>query len=384
MKEYKISKESIVMFFLIIFSLKIGCISYISNILNMGWYITSIIAISYCFFMLIMNKKYNLFDIIALSFYIFLFIITIIKNGSIEDITKELLAFFSLFFVMRVGLESNPKKYIGLMNLVLIIYTSINTLSAIVFYPNAMFVDNMNPIFFMGGDNTSVRLYVVAILFNVLQHYIKKGKLKMPIFSLINLLVFSCIRDLGGGKVCFLILFVCTLYLVYGTKIPKKTIKLIITFNIILFFVLVIANRMDIFKFLIVNVLHRDLSLTDRTIIWKITIEKIISNPVVGHGMIDGMTFQSYLPYLIGINAHNTYLMILFNGGSILFLIFILLFFITSLKFDKIKHDRWIYIIPIALFTLMIRAQIEGWDVIWIILLLELAYSYKKIEEIDN
>ena len=384
MKNYKVSLESIIMFFLIIFSLKIGCISYFSSALNVVWYIGSTIAIMYCFIKLLINKKYNLFDLLVLLFYVYLLVITIINHASIPDILKELISFSSLFLVMRYGLETNVKKYVKMMSIILMIYTLINTLSSIAFYPNAMFIDNNNPIFFMGGDNTSIRLYIMAVLFNMLNYYFKNNKVKFPFFSLANLLIFSFVRDLGGGKVCFLVLIIAIIYLINGIKMPKKPVKLIITLSIIIFVLLVIVNRVDVFRYFIINILHRDLSLTDRTIIWNISIEKIKLNPIFGYGMIDGMQFQSYLPYLTGINAHNTYLMVLFDGGIILFSIFILLFIVTALRFDRAKHQKWIYVIPIALLTMMIRAQIEGWDVIWIILLLEMIYSYKKIEQANS
>ena len=58
--------------------------------------------------------------------------------------------------------------------------------------------------------------------------------------------------------------------------------------------------------------------------------------------------------------------------------------FIGQVKFDSIKHDRWIYMIPFTLLTLMIRAQIEGWDVIWLFILVFLCYSYSKIEQLGT
>ncbi len=384
MKELKITRESIITLILVFFSLKIGCISYFSNTINILWYIGSVFCILYCFINIVINRKINAIDIFALLFYFFLLITTITNSGSYVDYLKDLLSFLSLYFVMRYGFEKNPKQYINKMYIYLMILTIINTITAIAYYPNSMFVDNHNPIFFLGGDNTSVRLYIIAILFEVLNAYILRGKKKIPFLSLINLLIFSFVRDLGGGKVCFLIMLLATLYYKSNIKIPKKIIRDIVIVNLIIFLLLVIFNKIDLFRYIIINFLHRDLSLTDRTIIWNITIEQIKNSPIIGHGMIDGMQFQSLLPYIIGVNAHNTYLMILFSGGIILFSIFTIIIIKTLRKFDAINHKRWIYIIPLTLFALMIRAQIEGWDVVWILLLLQMCYSYEKLESTDK
>lgn len=380
----KISKESIVLFFMTFFALKVGCISYVSNILNLLWYIGAVIVFLYDFSYILYNRKFNKLDFTMIIFYIFLLVSTLLNHGDLVCYVKELISFLTTYFVIKFGLEKSPKKFINIFSTYLSLLLVLNTLSTIVFYPDAMFRDNNNPIFFMGGDNTSVRLYIIAVLFSFMKKYIKNKKMVMPVVSLLNLFVFSMIRDLGGGKICFIILLLCTGYLIYGVNIPRKIMRKIIMVNVLLFFILVIVNKMSLFKFIIVDILHRNLSLTDRTIIWDITIKKIMSKPVMGYGMIDGLAFQSMLPYIIGVNAHNTYLMILFDGGIVLFAIFIISMIIVQMKFDSVKHDRWIYMIPLTLLTIMIRAQIEGWDVVWLFILLFLCYSYNKIEQLGK
>lgn len=380
----KISKESIVLFFMTFFALKVGCISYVSNILNLLWYIGAVIVFLYDFSYILYNRKFNKLDFTMIIFYIFLLVSTLLNHGDLVCYVKELISFLTTYFVIKFGLEKSPKKFINIFSTYLSLLLVLNTLSTIIFYPDAMFRDNNNPIFFMGGDNTSVRLYIIAVLFSFMKKYIKNKKMVMPVVSLLNLFVFSMIRDLGGGKICFIILLLCTGYLIYGVNIPRKIMRKIIMLNVLLFFILVIVNKMSLFKFIIVDILHRNLSLTDRTIIWDITIKKIMSKPVMGYGMIDGLAFQSMLPYIIGVNAHNTYLMILFDGGIVLFAIFIISMIIVQMKFDSVKHDRWIYMIPLTLLTIMIRAQIEGWDVVWLFILLFLCYSYNKIEQLGK
>lgn len=376
----KNQKNNLILIILIFFSLKIGCISYFSSVLNSIWYIFQVFSILISLYFLIIKSKINKFDLIVILFYLVLLMTTLINKVNIYNYVKEVISFFSLYFVMKFGLEYNSKLYIKNMSRILIVYTIINTITAIVLYPGAMVMDNLNPIFFMGGDNTAVRIYIFAICFEVLSKFIKNRKIVFPYISFINLVLFSYVRDLGGAKVCSIILFFCLIYFMFSKKISQKIMKKIIILNIVLFLLIVIFNKINIFQFLIVNILHRNLTLTDRTVIWKITIEKIIQKPLIGYGMIDGMSFQSMLPYIIGVNAHNTYLMILFNGGIILFLSFIYILIITSKKFDKEKHNKFIYILPLTLLTLMVRAQIEGWDIVWIFLNLQLIYSYDKIE----
>ena len=385
MKKITISKTGLILFIMIFFSLKIGSISYLSNSLNIIWHVGAILTIILGIGIILKNRKMQSIDIIVIIFYLILTVATILNKGSIADCIKELISFFALYVTLCIGLNQDSNKYIKLMNRYLLVYTLLNTVSAIIFYPNSMFRDNNNPIFFLGGDNTSIRLYLASILFYFLNNYIKTRKVKIPILPLLNLLVFSVLRDIGGGKVCFSVVFIGILYLRFAKTIPQRVIRYIMIFNIVLFLILVVFNKMSIFSFFIVNILNRNLTLTDRTVIWEVTINQIIRKPIFGYGFIDGLKFQQMLHGITGINAHNTYLMILFNGGVIALSLFIYIFILASKRFDSKKHRKWLYAIPIVLMTLMIRAQIEGWDVVWIILFLKMAYSYNNIENIvDN
>lgn len=385
MKKITISKSGLTLFIMIFFSLKIGSISYISNYLNIIWHVGAILTIILGIGIILKNRKMQSIDIIVIIFYLILTVVTILNKGSIADCIKELISFFALYVTLCIGLNQDSNRYIKLMNRYLLVYTLLNTVSAIIFYPNSMFRDNNNPIFFLGGDNTSIRLYLASILFYFLNNYIKTRKVKIPILPLLNLLVFSVLRDIGGGKVCFLVVFIGILYLRFAKTIPQRVIRYIMIFNIVLFLILVVFNKMSIFSFFIVDILNRNLTLTDRTVIWEVTINQIIRKPIFGYGFIDGLKFQQMLHGITGINAHNTYLMILFNGGVIALSLFIYIFILASKRFDSKKHRKWLYAIPIVLMTLMIRAQIEGWDVVWIILFLKMAYSYNNIENIvDN
>ncbi|MFR3202482.1 MAG: O-antigen ligase family protein [[Clostridium] leptum] len=55
--------------------------------------------------------------------------------------------------------------------------------------------------------------------------------------------------------------------------------------NILLFFVIVIFRMQNLFAFLIEDILHKNLTLTGRTVIWDRTLELIGEKPILGHGV---------------------------------------------------------------------------------------------------
>lgn len=373
------TKIDFAMLLAIFIAFKPSFVSYYSGGINAVWYVGQIVGIG-CTFFYLMKKKPNIVDGLVGLFYLWLFLTTVIHKGAILDYAKEVLLFSSLYLTMRYGVEKNPVIFFSYVSSLLLFYTLVNTTTAIVSYPGSLFRDNQNPIFFLGGDNSSVSLYLASICFCAISKYQRNGKLSLPYIPLVNLLVFSVVRDLGGGKVVFGLALLGLAFLMLAKRLPKKTIHLILGINVVLFLCLVIFNRIDFLQDIIVNILNRDMTLTDRTVIWGITIDKIIASPLTGYGMIDGLAFQSMLPYIIGVNAHNTYLMMLFDGGVVLFGVFAALLAVVASSFDSCSHPNYSYIFAVGLFAQMIRAQIEGWDVQWIFIYLSLMFLLPKIE----
>ena len=84
--------------------------------------------------------------------------------------TIKLLA---LFYTAKFGISYNVKQYVKVFANYLMIITFLNTISSILVYPNALFYDQsdlLSPLFFIGGDNTSIRIYILCILFNFLNY----------------------------------------------------------------------------------------------------------------------------------------------------------------------------------------------------------------------
>ena len=232
----KVLKRDIILFLMVFISLKIGCIPYFSSALNILWYIFQILFIIYLAANLIYNNRFNKLDSLVMLFYLILLITTLLNKGDIVGFVKDFITFSSLWFTMRYGLETSPRKYIKYMSILLFTYTLINTFSAFLVYPDALFRDNNAPVFFIGADNTSVRIYIFSVCFSFLNSYFSNHKIRFPFIPIINFLIFSFVRDLGGGKACCFILILLILYMLFWPKLDKKIGFKIALFNIVLFF----------------------------------------------------------------------------------------------------------------------------------------------------
>lgn len=374
---------------LIMFLIPIACfeVSYLYTFSDIFKYLylgLQCIIIAISILVTLKNGKVSIFTILLILFIFIELFATFINGISFLPLIFNTLKLLLLYLSSELGLNTNVKLYIKYMARVLFVLTIANTLSSLLTYPEPLYYDlsdKVSPLYLIGGDNTSIRIYILTSMFCILNVYKNnKGKL-ISILSIINIFIFSFLHDLGTGKICSIIMLIgIILYIYNDLKIPKNVVKKCILINTVLFFMLVVSKQISAFSYIITRFLNRDLTLTSRTVIWEITLNKIKEKMFFGNGYLSGQEFERMLPDIIGVNAHNTYLMILFIGGGLLFAIFLIILLKTANMYDKKQHDKLLNIMPIALFTLMIRAQVEGGDAIYIIFILYLLYSYKKIE----
>lgn len=151
-------------------------------------------------------------------------------------------------------------------------------------------------------------------------------------------------------------------------KIIGKTDFLVfIVLSLLLFVVLVflfdyISNFAPI-RFVLNNILHKNLKLGDRTILWKKEIPIILQNPLFGHGM--GET-----PHLLrevlenGLihthhHAHNIFLQIWYEGGLFSILAFIALLVHTAAVLRRMNDRTQAGILQMALFSILLWGEAD-------------------------
>lgn len=81
------------------------------------------------------------------------------------------------------------------------------------------------------------------------------------------------------------------------------------------------------------------------------------------------------LSSIIGVNAHNTYLMVIYMGGFIMFFFFVLAYISAQKMCDDYLNLRKYSILLVALIAMMIRAQVEGGDATFLFFLFHIIYS---------
>ena len=95
---------------------------------------------------------------------------------------------------------------------------------------------------------------------------------------------------------------------------------------------MVIFRLQNIFSFLIVNILKKDLTFSNRTYIWDYIINYIKSKPIFGYGIQESSIRYNISNVYQAYHAHNLILELLYRGGFVLLIIFVYMVYLTVRK----------------------------------------------------
>ena len=172
-------------------------------------------------------------------------------------------------------------------------------------------------------------------------------------------------------------------FVIFRNTIFENTIILniynyIITY-ITLFFTIIIFRLQEIFRYLIVEILHKSLSFTGRTGIWDKTMELIKQKAIIGYGVENSTVRAAKMNFANATHAHNTILEILYKGGFLALAIYLYIIFIVAKQLNKFRDTMPSKIISITIFVFFVMMLTEARDVTNFYIILLLGYNVKNI-----
>lgn len=275
-------------------------------------------------------------SILISSFFIMQSFLDILHKESVDY--AFVLTNIMLFLFIDVQLQKNLVQTIKSITIMLCIYIFINFITVLLF-PNGLYLSSAtgNASFFLGHRNSVVKFAVPQLALLIISLKLDDRK-HWRIFTLIAILVnfFVAVRTWTGSGLIALSVFI--LVFIYISTLNSKHINIVKIFIItfLLFYVFTIYRIQEKFSFIIVDILHKDLTFTGRTQIWDIALKYISNSPFLGVGAVG----YKYLgdKYMGITSAHSFYLDTLFRGGIVLMSLFTLIVIMLLLHADSIKN----------------------------------------------
>ena len=342
--------------------------------------IVQIIVVGYLFQKVYRGKHFKISKLIAaeLLFFIIWIFCLFVNNSSILGVLK--IAINAMGFELLVEYTNKTGKLNYLINA--FVYMYIVLLAANVYlmvqnygWTSGVFNSMYDSFSYLESDNGTNGYIQGSLLFGLLYSRLKHGKFSLPLITIFILCITNEYRLWSAASIVGICLFL-TYYLLEHKLNKLRFSPLIVAVSA---YISITFFRIQyLFSFIIVNYLHRDVSMTGRNELWDAGLKLFKGSPIVGVGTVN-------------FSLDNTVVQILANGGVLLLLAFCLLLFESLRNISKSDlMNNALYRDGYFVFCIVIILSIgEAWinfKGFWIILsmFVNLYYanlnSYKKNE----
>ena len=324
-------------------------------------------------------------SLIVISMYFITVIILALQPGSsFFSCIANYLPLFSGLLLFESE-QDNIEILFSVIHSYLFVLIIIN-LVCLLLFPNGMYksisITEYELNWFLGYKSSfQFYLYPAFILSFIFLNYSKK-----QIIS--SLIVVLCLLEacLGKNYMLLVVLIVC-IFLYYFINVDK--LKIFNPFTCIVTLIIINIGLVSMYllniefvNILLTKILNKSVTLSGRAIIWACTLINIHKKPWFGYGTLS--IEQRYQTFHGVPHSHNQILQVLFEGGGIGLIVYLIIIFYVFVKLSKTFYLKTTKIILIAIFGLFIMGTVEilthQQDVlIWMIFYLG-CYS----EKIDN
>lgn len=356
--------------------------------LNKVMIVIQSVGFIYYFVRCFIKRKPSKYLLTVIVFYIVLLISTITNGKTIDA--------FLTYFVMACGVtmmvedevRNGPVKFIRILRNILAVLIIVNLVSVII-YTEGIPIAN-DGILYDGilGDRIAFTPFIILFFLVTLLY----DKLKNKNISAFSLFVIGCggltiiIQDISTGMIA---LAAAIILLILGYSGRPKLISywgLFISFIIIFVAIVIFSVQYHIpyFSHLLVDVLGRDLTFDNRTVIWSTAIADIVKKPLLGYGMTTSGDIYVTFEYVSKtLTAHNQILHVLHEGGVIALCIFTAMFIEAGRKISMRKMSYISYLMMTTMFSVMLMmiTEVQSQKAL-IFILLALAYYTNVFDDI--
>lgn len=324
----------------------------------------------------IKNKKFSKIIIYMLIYLAILFFSSILNGQQCSQVINYVVTIVSLCLITDYGIRNHTKEYLTALAIILNFLMIINFIT-IIFYPSGMYINSTGykQNWILGYKNSHILYLLPCVTVNFILSFKRKGYLVLKDYLIfIICFVSTIIVNSSTGIVGLLIIL---LYFIF-----KKIVEKLNFFNgfsslfvyLLSFVSIIVLKLQNLFKFLIVDILKKDLTFTGRIYIWDSVLESIKIKPLLGYGNV---TYQ-YNKYIF--TTHNVILDVLYRSGIIGFLSYSLILFETCGKIYNNRKEEVSKFLSIILLVYFVMMLTEAYNINYYFFILVICSNVKYLK----
>lgn len=298
---------------------------------------------------------------------------TIIYGGDFATLVASCGTTIGMCMIIELGMQHNVKKILFAQVAILTFLCLIN-LGTIILFPDGMIPDRPYN-WFLGYDNLNC-LYVIPLLcyyaiYANLEGYTLKRKI---VFMGLNASMLFLTWTVTGiiGVTVFFILFIIS---ERKHEIHLLNIRMFYAIVIILFFAIIIFRVQYLFKYIIVDILKKNLTF-GRLNIWDNALRLFIKSPILGNGVTS--VDINYIR-LKASHAHNQYLFILYQTGIIGMTSFLAILLMIMKPLRTEGADKYTLIFSGTIFCFLLMFLDEAYNEMPFFGIVTMSYHINKV-----
>lgn len=380
--------------FMLIYCIVMFLPSYFSN--SSTQFLSNVLAVIAVLYLVQNRYKPSYFTLLSGLYLFYLVFITFFNQTEVADIhlvvsNSKLFFFLCVFDFM---LKRKQKDAINIIFFVLSVYVALDFLS-IVFFPDGLYHTTLTwnewstsyeAQWVYGNKNNRIYWYLILIFISWERYIINgKSKLEPTIISVITILTMILVKS-STAIVVSILVGIGTFISLYKRKRLLLNINTYILIGICFAItLLIIAGGASFLRPIVEGIFGKDMTFSNRSEVWRQAIMLIMQKPLFGWGVTDTATARGVLGSLTFVNTHNQILNCLWQGGIVLFSLFLCIILCTSKNINKIVNKKYKLVFQFILVGLMVDMIFEvilGINATWLcLLLLNHIYFYEKKTE---
>ncbi len=302
------------------------------------------------------------------AFYGLLFLATLVHGGRLIRAfgTAYPVLGMTAFVTLHCSTVNGAKRFLRTLTNLMLGLAGVNLILMILCPGLYGTTESTNAnMFFLGHENQMGYTLILGLFLAVLNERLNAETWKMQLYAVVfwitTLLNFSV-----GSLMGALIVAVCLLLPMLRRLFEKVDFwvfaAIVAVFCVVLVYWSGPLLSLPPVKFLLEDVLGKNVTLSNRIYIWEAATKAIAENPIWGHGMGDsGNAFLvNYWGYDMYISAHNQYLQNWYEGGLFTMLAFASVLLVGSILLKKSPMRSVSAVTKIFAMSLMVMMLVEA------------------------
>lgn len=288
-------------------------------------------------------------------------VVTTVNNGNTSQMYINAITLFSMAIMFGSAAKDGSYKFLKVATNVLGILIIANFVTIIIF-PEGMYnFTSVNHHYLLGSRNVMMRTIFPGVCLSIIRSKIVMNKLGIRTITIMIIAGLSLVMVWSATALAAYVMFCALLLLFRVFDAPKWfTVKSCYILAVSVFIFIVVFQFQNLFSFVIVDVLKKDLTFTGRTLLWSAGISNIMMSPFVGYGLENLQTIAPKLYKLTAYDScHNLFLDVLYQNGLVGFMLLSILFASLKRKIDcQISQNyRTIFTLFVFAYSIMINFE---------------------------